>query len=99
MPNLYQAPAGLLEEKTILITGAGAGIGAEAATTFAAYGATCILLGKTVSKLEQVYDRMGAADRTELHVLAIKGHADSPQGEDHRRLLRWLYEQGFIRDG
>ncbi|MDO6476238.1 YciK family oxidoreductase [Alteromonas sp. 1_MG-2023] len=58
MPNLYQAPAGLLEEKTILITGAGAGIGAEAATTFAAYGATCILLGKTVSKLEQVYDRI-----------------------------------------
>lgn len=54
---------------------------------------------KLAERLEQVYDRMGAADRTELHVLAIKGHADSPQGEDHRRLLRWLYEQGFIRDG
>ena len=49
-------------------------------------------------RLEQVYDEMGAADRTELHVLAIKGHSDSPQGEDHQRLLRWLYEQGFIRN-
>jgi len=48
--------------------------------------------------LEQVYDKMGAADRTELHVLAIKGHVDSPAGEDDRRQLSWLYEQRFIRD-
>ena len=50
-------------------------------------------------QLEQVYDQVSVADRTELHVLAIKGHSGSPQGEDHRRLLRWLYEQEFIREG
>lgn len=54
--NNYSAPANLLDEKVILITGAGDGIGAEAAKTFARYGATCILLGRTVSKLEAVYD-------------------------------------------
>lgn len=47
-----------LANKTILITGAGAGIGREAALTYAKLGATVILLGKTVSKLETVYDEI-----------------------------------------
>lgn len=45
-----------LKDKTILITGAGDGIGKQAAITYAACGARCILLGRTVSKLEAVYD-------------------------------------------
>ena len=52
----YQAPAQLLKDKIILITGAGDGIGKTAARTFAGYGATVILLGRTIHKLEQVYD-------------------------------------------
>jgi len=47
-----------LENKVILVTGAGAGIGKEAAITYAKLGATVILLGKTVSKLEAVYDEI-----------------------------------------
>ena len=47
-----------LENKIILVTGAGAGIGKEAAITYATLGATVILLGKTVSKLEAVYDEI-----------------------------------------
>ncbi len=47
-----------LNNKTILITGAGAGIGKEAALTYAKLGATVILLGKTVNKLEAVYDEI-----------------------------------------
>ena len=54
----YQAPQALLENKTILITGAGDGIGKQAAITFAQHGATVILLGKTVKKLEEVYDQI-----------------------------------------
>lgn len=52
-------------------------------------------------RLAQDYGRIGAADRTALHVLAMKGHSDidAVAGEDHRRMLRWLCEQGFIRDG
>ncbi|MBU3022966.1 YciK family oxidoreductase [Aestuariibacter sp. A3R04] len=61
MSHPYQAPANLLVNKTILITGAGDGIGAQAAKTYAAHGATCILLGKTVKKLEQIYDAIVSA--------------------------------------
>jgi NAD(P)-dependent dehydrogenase (short-subunit alcohol dehydrogenase family) len=54
--NNYQAPADLLANKVILVTGAGDGIGKQAALSFAQHGATVILLGRTVKKLEQVYD-------------------------------------------
>jgi NAD(P)-dependent dehydrogenase (short-subunit alcohol dehydrogenase family) len=56
----YQAKKDLLTNKTILVTGAGDGIGRVAALTFAAHGATVILLGKTVRKLEKVYDEIVA---------------------------------------
>ncbi|MDA9049360.1 YciK family oxidoreductase [Pseudomonadales bacterium] len=56
----YQAPQDLLAHKVILVTGAGAGIGRVAATTFASHGATVVLLGKTTAKLEQVYDEIMA---------------------------------------
>ena len=54
----YQAAKDLLINKTILITGAGDGIGRAAAISFAKHGATVILLGKTVNKLEAVYDQI-----------------------------------------
>ncbi|MEX2132293.1 MAG: YciK family oxidoreductase [Pseudohongiellaceae bacterium] len=52
----YHPEAGLLSNKVIMITGAGDGIGRAAAQSFAAHGATVILSGRTVSKLEAVYD-------------------------------------------
>lgn len=54
----YSAPEQLLKDEIILVTGAGSGIGRTAAKTFAQYGATVILLGKTVTKLEAVYDEI-----------------------------------------
>lgn len=57
----YQAPADLLKDRIILVTGAGDGIGRCAAKTYAAHGATVILLGRTLSKLETVYDEIEAA--------------------------------------
>jgi NAD(P)-dependent dehydrogenase (short-subunit alcohol dehydrogenase family) len=56
----YQAEKNLLANKTILVTGAGDGIGRQAALTYATHGATVILLGKTVAKLEAVYDEIEA---------------------------------------
>ena len=52
----YTITPQILANKTILVTGAGAGIGRQAALTYAELGATVILLGKTVAKLEAVYD-------------------------------------------
>lgn len=47
-----------LTDKIILVTGAGDGIGKELALTYARCGATVLLLGKTQSKLEAVYDQI-----------------------------------------
>lgn len=57
----YQAPQNLLKDRVILITGAGQGIGRTAALTFAAHGATVILHGRSLKKLEAVYDEIEAA--------------------------------------
>jgi len=56
----YQAPANCLAGKIILVTGAGSGIGRVAALTYAQHGATVLLLGRTTSKLEEVYDEIEA---------------------------------------
>lgn len=50
-----------LKDRIILVTGAGSGIGAAAAKSFAAHGATVILLGRTIRKLEEVYDEIEQA--------------------------------------
>lgn len=59
--NNYTPPKDLLTGRTILVTGAGDGIGRVAAETFGKYGATVILLGHTIPKLEKVYDAIDAA--------------------------------------
>lgn len=61
IPSPYSAAADLLKGRRILITGAGAGLGRAAALRCARHGATVILLGRTVGKLEAVYDEIGAA--------------------------------------
>jgi len=61
IPADYQAKPNTLEGKTILVTGAGDGIGKTASLQYASYGATVILLGRTVAKLEAVYDEILAS--------------------------------------
>ncbi|HET7062124.1 MAG TPA: YciK family oxidoreductase [Nitrosospira sp.] len=58
--NRYRPPVGLLKERVILITGAGQGIGRAAALAYASHGATVILHGRNVRKLERVYDEIEA---------------------------------------
>lgn len=54
----YQADKNALKDRIILVTGAGDGIGRAAAMAYAQAGATLILAGRTVEKLEQVYDQI-----------------------------------------
>lgn len=57
----YSARPELLKDRVILVTGAGRGIGAAAATTYAAHGATVLLLGRTQASLTAVQDQIAAA--------------------------------------
>jgi len=57
----YQAPKDLLKDRIILVTGASDGIGRAAAKSYAAHGATVILVGRTIKKLEEVYDEIEEA--------------------------------------
>jgi NAD(P)-dependent dehydrogenase (short-subunit alcohol dehydrogenase family) len=61
LPAPYSPSADLLGGRHILVTGAGGGLGRAAALACAKHGATVILLGRTIKKLEAVYDEIGAA--------------------------------------
>lgn len=61
IPANYLPRTDLLQGKTLMVTGAGDGIGRTAALTYAQHGATVLLLGRTASKLEAVYDEIEAA--------------------------------------
>ncbi len=67
----YTIDDACLENKTILVTGAGSGIGRTAALTYAKLGATVILLGKTISKLEAVYDEIIAQGSPEPAIIPL----------------------------
>lgn len=93
----YQAPADLLTNKTILITGAGDGIGAEAAKTYAKHGATCILLGRTVEKLEKVYDDILAAGGKEPAIVPLDMKGATHQ--DYQEMGKTIVDQFGKLDG
>ena len=57
----YQASKDLLKDRVILVTGAGDGIGRAVSVALGAHGATVVLLGKTIKKLETTYDALVAA--------------------------------------
>ncbi|WP_448214048.1 YciK family oxidoreductase [Colwellia sp. MEBiC06753] len=67
----YQIKSNSLNHKVILVTGAGDGIGRQAAITYAQLGATVVLLGKTVDKLEAVYDEIVGAGLPEPAIVPL----------------------------
>jgi NAD(P)-dependent dehydrogenase (short-subunit alcohol dehydrogenase family) len=60
-PARYHPAQDLLNDRVILITGAGDGIGRAAALACAAHGARLVLLGRTRRKLEAVHDEIAAS--------------------------------------
>lgn len=61
MPADYSPAPDLLAGRNILVTGASDGIGRSLALCCAKHGARTLLLGRTTSKLEAVYDEIVAA--------------------------------------
>ena len=60
-----------LSNRIVLITGAGDGIGKAMALAAAASGATVVLLGRTTSKLEAVYDEIVDAGHPEPGIVPM----------------------------
>ncbi len=82
-PENYTANSDLLKDRHILITGAGDGIGKQAALTYAAHGATVILLGRTIRKLEAVYDEIEASNGPEpaIYPMNLEGATEAEYQE------------------
>lgn len=70
-PRSYQPQPDLLTDRVILVTGAGQGIGRVAALTYARHGATIILHGRDMPRLEAVYDEIEAAGGPQPTILPL----------------------------
>ncbi|QEA39951.1 YciK family oxidoreductase [Pistricoccus aurantiacus] len=93
----YQAPAELLKDRIILVTGAGNGIGRAAALAYASHGATVILLGRTTSRLEEVYDAIEAAGGPQPAIYPLDFEGATP--EDYRHMAETLDQEFGRLDG
>lgn len=97
MQNDYQAANDLLNERIVLVTGAGDGIGRAMSLAFAAYGATVVLLDKTVSKLEAVYDAIEADGGPTPAIYPL--HLEGATPHDYDALADTLQENFGRLDG
>jgi len=93
----YSPPIDLLQDKTILITGAGSGIGKVCATTFAKHGATVILLSRSQSKLEATYDEIEASNPGKAIIQPLD--FNTATAGDYLSLASSLNEQFECLDG
>jgi len=93
----YQAPEQLLKDRVILVTGAGDGIGRAAAKTYAAHGATVVLLGRTLEKLEQVYDEIEGAGHPQPALVPM--NLESASEHDYQELAATLEKEFGRLDG
>jgi NAD(P)-dependent dehydrogenase (short-subunit alcohol dehydrogenase family) len=80
-----------LTKHTILMTGAGGGLGGTAALALAKHGADVILLDKSIPKLESVYDAIVAANGKEpmLYPFDLAGATEN----DYQELAERINDQ------
>ena len=93
----YDAKPELLADRVILVTGASAGIGRVLAKSVASLGATVILHGRTVSRLEALYDEICAAGGPTPAIFPLD--LERASGEDYDRLSGAIEEQWGRLDG
>ena len=95
--NDYQAPHQHLLNRIIMVTGAGQGIGRAASLAFAAQGATVILVGRKVKKLEAVYDEIEAAGGPQPLIFPL--NLEKASDEEYTALAEGIHQQLGRLDG
>ena len=97
LPTAYTPSKDLLKERVILVTGAGDGIGRAVSKGLAAHGATVVLLGKTIKKLESIYDEIMQAGgpMPGIYPMDLRGATD----KDHQDLAAVLAKEYGRLDG
>lgn len=93
----YQPRPDLLKDRIILITGAGDGIGRAAALSYALHGATVVLHGRTLNKLEVIYDEIEGLGAPQPAILPLQLSSASPR--DYELLVDTLERQFGRLDG
>lgn len=93
----FIAKDGCLLNKVILVTGAGAGIGKQAALTYASYGATVLLLGRTTCKLEDVYEEIENTGGVQPAIIPMR--LDSATSADMYKLSEHIENEFGRLDG
>jgi NAD(P)-dependent dehydrogenase (short-subunit alcohol dehydrogenase family) len=93
----YEPRADLLKDRVILVTGASAGIGRVLALRAASLGATVVLHGRAVARLESLYDEICTAGHPEPAIFPLD--LARAKGEDYDRLSGAIEEQWGRLDG
>lgn len=94
----YEYPGDLLRDRIILLTGASDGIGKALALHIAQLGAQVILHGRSVNKLEQVYDAIDAIERAPRPSIAVMDLA-SANANSYETLASSLTDEFGRLDG
>ncbi len=97
IPQDYRPQGDCLQGKIILVTGAGDGIGRVAAKTFATYGATVVLCGRTLPKLERVYDEIEGAGHPQPAIFPL--NLEAAQENDYLAMCNVLDAEFGHLDG
>lgn len=97
-PRSYEYANDILRDRIILITGSSDGIGKALALHAASLGAQVILHGRSVSKLEKIYDKIEAMDGAPRPSIAVMD-LESANAESYTTLAQSIESEFGRLDG
>ncbi len=95
--NNYSPRKNLLEGRVILITGATQGLGKACALSLSSFGATVVIHGRDINKLEKVYDQI--LEQNGREPLAITLDFDQAEESDFLKMASEIEKQLGGLDG